>query len=116
MCGGCAQRTATVPPPAELVHSALLLLLQVEAPAFFPPSFLYTQSWEDPRADEPHLQIADSDVCLTLTSGGCNSLHLCINGARKVGWRAGGWQLTQRPLALRHLPGTLAAAAFPTVF
>lgn len=30
-------------------------------------------------------QINSDDVCLTLTSGGCNSLHLCINGARKVG-------------------------------
>lgn len=30
-------------------------------------------------------QINPEDVCLTLTSGGCNSLHLCINGARKVG-------------------------------
>ncbi|KAL4451296.1 hypothetical protein ABPG77_009368 [Micractinium sp. CCAP 211/92] len=62
----------------------LLVENKVEAPAFFPPSFLYTQSWEDPRADEPHLQINENDVCLTLTSGGCNSLHLCINGARKV--------------------------------
>lgn len=33
----------------------------------------------------PHRQINENDVCLTLTSGGCNSLHLCINGARKVG-------------------------------
>ncbi|KAL4857543.1 DNA mismatch repair protein 6 [Chlorella vulgaris] len=62
----------------------LLVENKVEAPAFFPPSFLYTQSWEDPRADEPYLQINEKDVCLTLTSGGCNSLHLCINGARKV--------------------------------
>lgn len=29
-------------------------------------------------------QINPEDVCLTLTSGGCNSLHLCIAGARKV--------------------------------
>ena len=50
----------------------------------FPPTFLYTQSWEDPRTDEPHLQINDQDVCLTLTSGGCNSLALCLHGARKV--------------------------------
>jgi hypothetical protein len=25
--------------------------LQVEAPPMFPPTFLYTQSWEDPRPD-----------------------------------------------------------------
>jgi betaine lipid synthase len=36
---------------------SLLVENKVEAPAFFPPSFLYTQSWEDPRADEPHLQV-----------------------------------------------------------
>ena len=82
-----AQACAAAAAAAEMLHNAVLL--QVEAPAFFPPSFQYTQSWEDPRADEPHLQVADSDVCLTLTSGGCNSLHLCINGARKV-W-AGEW-------------------------
>jgi hypothetical protein len=39
------------------VAVAAVAALQVEAPAFFPPSFLYTQSWEDPRADEPYLQV-----------------------------------------------------------
>ena len=38
----------------------LLVENKVEAPAFFPPSFLYTQSWEDPRTDEPHLQVGRS--------------------------------------------------------
>lgn len=61
----------------------------MEAPALFPPTFLYTQSWEDPRADEPILQINERDVCLTLTSGGCNSLHLCINGAKAVSGTGG---------------------------
>jgi betaine lipid synthase len=57
---------------------------QVEAPPMFPPTFLYTQSWEDPAADAPHLQVGPADVCLTLTSGGCNSLALCLAGARAV--------------------------------
>lgn len=62
----------------------LLVENKVEAPALFPPTFLYTQSWEDPVADEPVLQINEDDVCLTLTSGGCNSLNLCLNGAKAV--------------------------------
>ena len=41
----------------------LLVENKVEAPAFFPPSFLYTQSWEDPRTDEPHLQVRCVSVC-----------------------------------------------------
>lgn len=57
---------------------------QVERPPRFPPTFLYTQSWEDPAADAPHLGITASDVCLTLTSGGCNSLELCLAGAAAV--------------------------------
>lgn len=58
--------------------------LQVEAPHCFPPTFLYTQSWEDPAVDEPILDIQPDDVCLTLTSGGCNTLHLCLAGAAQV--------------------------------
>lgn len=33
------------------------------------------------------LQVMDinaNDVCLTLTSGGCNALNLLLNGAREV--------------------------------
>ncbi|GAB4820256.1 hypothetical protein N2152v2_007302 [Parachlorella kessleri] len=62
----------------------LLVENKVEAPALFPPTFLYTQSWEDPVTDEPVIQINEEDVCLTLTSGGCNSLNLCISGAKAV--------------------------------
>jgi betaine lipid synthase len=57
---------------------------KVEAPPLFPPTFLYTQSWEDPDADEAYLRIRPEDVCLTLTSGGCNSLNLCLQGAKAV--------------------------------
>ena len=62
----------------------LLVESRVEAPPMFPPTFLYTQSWEDPDADQPYLNIGAADVCLTLTSGGCNSLNLCLEGAAKV--------------------------------
>lgn len=49
---------------------------KTEAPALFPPTFLYSQSWEDPAPDMKVLNINERDVCLTLTSGGCNSLNL----------------------------------------
>lgn len=68
--------------------AAQLVEARVEKPALFPPTFLYTQSWEDPQVDAPVLDIQPEDVCLTLTSGGCNSLHLCLAGAREV--RVGG--------------------------
>lgn len=62
----------------------LLVENRIERPPLFPATFLYTQSWEDPRADEPYLKISSEDVCLTLTSGGCNALDLCIQGAKAV--------------------------------
>ena len=49
---------------------------KAEAPALFPPTFLYSQSWEDPEPDAKVLGISGQDTCLTLTSGGCNSLNL----------------------------------------
>ncbi|CAG9467464.1 unnamed protein product [Pedinophyceae sp. YPF-701] len=58
--------------------------LHHEAPPRFPPTFLYTQSWEDPRPDMEVLKINSDDVVLTLTSGGCNALNLCLQGAREV--------------------------------
>jgi betaine lipid synthase len=62
----------------------LLVENRVEAPALFPPTFLYTQSWEDPGVDEEVLNVGPEDTCLTLTSGGCNSLNLCLQGAKSV--------------------------------
>jgi len=62
----------------------LLVENKVEAPPRFPPTFLYTQSWEDPHKDEPYLQAGPGDVCLTLTSGGCNSLKLCLDDVKAV--------------------------------
>jgi len=57
---------------------------RVEAPPLFPPTFLYSQSWEDPAPDAEVLKISPKDVVLTLTSGGCNSLNLVLEGAREV--------------------------------
>lgn len=36
---------------AQLTLRSTLFCVQVEAPPMFPPTFLYTQSWEDPRPD-----------------------------------------------------------------
>jgi len=57
---------------------------RAQAPPLFPPTFLYTMSWEDPDADATVLNINEDDVCLTLTSGGCNSLNLLLHGAKDV--------------------------------
>jgi betaine lipid synthase len=53
-------------------------------PSLFPPTFLYSLSWEDPRRDEQVLKTQPGDVCLTLASGGCNSLDLLLQGADAV--------------------------------
>jgi betaine lipid synthase len=51
----------------------------------FPPTFLYTQSWEDPEPDmRVFAPMGPQDTVLTLTSGGCNALNLLINGAGHV--------------------------------
>ena len=80
----------------------------------FPPTFLYTTSWEDPRPDveaslhpAQHalasaiamqggydtrrqlfqvLEVKKEDTVLTLTSGGCNALNLLLHGAGHVRW------------------------------
>lgn len=57
---------------------------RVEAPPLFPPTFLYSQSWEDPHPDIEVLHINSKDTVLTLTSGGCNALNLVIHGAKEV--------------------------------
>lgn len=53
-------------------------------PSKFPPTFLYSLSWEDPRVDEGILEITGEDTVLTLTSGGCNALDLVHQGAGMV--------------------------------
>eukprot|EP00245_Coleochaete_scutata_P005726 TRINITY_DN1951_c0_g1_i1.p1 TRINITY_DN1951_c0_g1~~TRINITY_DN1951_c0_g1_i1.p1 ORF type:complete len:664 (-),score=144.25 TRINITY_DN1951_c0_g1_i1:680-2671(-) len=53
-------------------------------PPGFPPTFLYSLSWEDPREDDKVLDINPDDTILTLTSGGCNALDLVLQGAGQV--------------------------------
>ncbi|CAD7703949.1 unnamed protein product [Ostreobium quekettii] len=57
---------------------------KVEAPPLFPPTFLYNMSWEDPEADMDVLELSENDRLLTLTSGGCNSLNLLLQGVKEV--------------------------------
>ncbi|KAG2493304.1 hypothetical protein HYH03_008440 [Edaphochlamys debaryana] len=57
---------------------------KVERPPLFPPTFLYTQSWEDPEPDMEVMEINPNDTVLTLTSGGCNALNLLVQGAGHV--------------------------------
>ncbi|EFJ43864.1 hypothetical protein VOLCADRAFT_83033 [Volvox carteri f. nagariensis] len=57
---------------------------RVERPPMFPPTFLYTQSWEDPEPDMEVMEINGNDTVLTLTSGGCNALNLLVQGAGQV--------------------------------
>jgi hypothetical protein len=79
---GCCQSTQLLSPPpaAELHHHEQ----KVEAPPLFPPTFLYTQSWEDPVPDMEVFKLSSKDTVLTLTSGGCNALNLLIHGAGHV--------------------------------
>lgn len=49
---------------------------EAKRPPAFPPTFLYSLSWEDPREDDKVLDINKDDTVLTLTSGGCNALDL----------------------------------------
>lgn len=55
-----------------------------KAPSQFPSTFLYHQSWEDPIPDHKVLKVDENDVCLSLTSGGCNILELLLQGAKQV--------------------------------
>ena len=54
---------------------------KVEAPPMFPPTFLYTQSWEDPRPDmEVSPSTADTILCLPALASAvaelCPHLHV----------------------------------------
>lgn len=57
---------------------------EAKRPPTFPPTFLYSLSWEDPREDDKVLDINADDTVLTLTSGGCNALDLVYQGAGQV--------------------------------
>lgn len=57
---------------------------EAKRPPAFPPTFLYSLSWEDPREDDKVLDINKDDTVLTLTSGGCNALDLIYQVIRVV--------------------------------
>ena len=88
---------------------------KVEAPPLFPPTFLYSQSWEDPAPDMEVLNINDKDVCLTLTSGGCNTLNLALHGAKVVSVDCNPAQtalLELKMVAIKQLPYELVWKMF----
>lgn len=66
------------------IPHAQVSIAHCNRPLTFPSSFLYHQSWEDPKADIPHLDLNPTDSVLTLTSGGCNSLNLLLQGVDHV--------------------------------
>ncbi|GHP08431.1 hypothetical protein PPROV_000717000 [Pycnococcus provasolii] len=76
-------------------------------PALFPPTFLYSISWEDPRADDPAFMVGEGDVVLTLTGGGCNAMDMTLSGAARVVCvdmnPAQGYLLELKLAALRNL-------------
>lgn len=55
-----------------------------EAPANFPPTFLYHVSWEDSAVDRELLRPAAGDRVLTLTSGGDNALAFLLHDVAAV--------------------------------
>ncbi len=45
---------------------------------------LFSQCWEDPRMDIAALKIQPGDTLLSVTSGGCNTLSLALQGPRRI--------------------------------
>ena len=52
--------------------------------SLFFPSFIYSTSWEDFDVDLEHMKYNNNDNVLTLTGGGCNSIHIAMQGANVV--------------------------------
>jgi betaine lipid synthase len=52
--------------------------------ARLPSTFLYNKSCEDFDAYRPHLTFRETDRCLTITGGGCNSLEILLQGVAHV--------------------------------
>ena len=48
------------------------------------PELLFGMSWEDPESDRRALEIQSGDCILTITSGGCNTLDLLVEGPRQI--------------------------------
>lgn len=47
-------------------------------------SVVYANVWEDPELNRRSLHVNESDVVLSITSGGCNSLNLLLDNPQKV--------------------------------
>jgi S-adenosylmethionine-diacylglycerol 3-amino-3-carboxypropyl transferase len=47
-------------------------------------TLLFAQCWEDPALDAAALRVRPGEVVLSVTSGGCNTLSLALEGARRV--------------------------------
>lgn len=47
-------------------------------------SIVYSNAWEDPELNRRALSIEAGDSVLSITSGGCNSLNLLIEGPQKI--------------------------------
>ncbi|MFC1744477.1 DUF3419 family protein [Candidatus Riflebacteria bacterium] len=45
---------------------------------------VYSQCWEDSHLNTKSLKIKESDTCVSITSGGCNTLALLLDGAKRV--------------------------------
>lgn len=45
---------------------------------------LFAQCWEDPALDAAALRVRPGDVVVSVTSGGCNTLALALQGARTI--------------------------------
>lgn len=44
----------------------------------------YSNCWEDPHVLQEALHVGPGDVCFSITSGGCNTLHLLLHDPAKV--------------------------------
>jgi len=76
-------RSAALPRALDPIHPTSPPSALAQAPAFFPPSFLYTQSWEDPVADEPHLQVRRTAGDLNVTPVAVEPMH-AIHGGQRI--------------------------------
>jgi len=70
--------------PGPVVRSAGEKALRPPLISLFPPSFLYSVSWEDPEPDRPVLQVGPGDRVITLCAGGCNCFEYLAEGASQV--------------------------------
>jgi len=73
-------RGAVAPHPRSARPSAAAPIL--ERPVF--ERLLFAQCWDDPRLDAEALRAGPGHTVLSVTSGGCNTLALALQGASRV--------------------------------